>query len=136
MRATQRTAVGVEGGDQRVNARKRNQRVDGDSQLGLPAGGHALDASFDFTRSGQQDPAFGKQCPAGRRELRAVAPPIEQQQVEVLLHPAYGIGDGGGHVIELERRRREAAAAVDRIQHGQRIEREPHSWSRSFRIIE
>ena len=55
-----------------------------------------------------------------------MAAPIEKQYVEVLLEPPYRVGDGGWDAIELHGGRREAAAAIDRVEHRQCVKRHAH----------
>ena len=50
-----------------IYAGEAAQRVDGDAQLGFPAGGDALHAPFDFIDGDQQAAAFVEQQ-RGRRE--------------------------------------------------------------------
>ena len=56
-----------------------------------------------------------------------MAAAVEQQDVEVVLELAYGVGNGGGDAIELDGGRGETAAPVDRVEHGERFERECHT---------
>ena len=119
-------AMRVERGDERKHARERDRRVDGDPQLRLPSGRDAPDALLGVPGRREQFAAGVEQRAAGGRELRAMPAPVEQQHVEVVLEPAHRVRDRGRHAVEFHRRRGEAAATVDRVQHRERIEGERH----------
>ena len=126
MRAPLLVARVIERGYQRKDAGHRNERVHRDAQFRLPSGGHALHALFELLGRREQAPAFLQQRAAGGREPRPMAAAIEEQHIEVVLQPSHRVGDGGRDPIELHRGRGEAAAAIDGIEHRQRIERNPH----------
>ena len=76
--------------------------------------------------SSQEKPAGGDELAPRGRQPRAVPAPVEQQHVERLLEAAHRVGDRGRDAPELVGGRGEASAAVDRVEHGQRIERGQH----------
>ena len=63
---------------------------------------------------------------ADRGQAGAVAAPVEQRHVEILLQFLDGVGDGGRDAVQLVRGGGEAAFAVDGIQNLQGVECEAH----------
>jgi hypothetical protein len=98
----------------------------GNAQLGLPSLGDTLDAALDVYRGPQQVTAVLEQLLAGWGEPGAVAAAVEQLDAEILLQLLHGIGDGGGHAVQLLGRGRKAALAGDGIQDQETVEGELH----------
>ncbi len=119
-------ALGIELGNERPDHRQRNDRVDGDAQLGLPARGNALDPMFELAGGGQQQAPAAEQFPAGRGENGTMASAVEQPNVEVVLQLAHGVGDRRRNAVELRRGCGEAAFAIDGIENPQCVERKAH----------
>ena len=110
-------ALCVELGDQRREPRGPDDVVVGDAQLRFPALGHPLYAALDVHRGAQQVAPVLEQFLPGRRKARAMAAAVEQLDPEVLLELLHGVGDGGGHAVQLFGGRGEAALAGDRVEH-------------------
>ena len=112
----------IELGDQVEDGVDAEDRVHGDAQLDLPTVPDATYAALQVVRGLQQVTTFVEQFAAGRRQPGLVAPSIEQQDVEVALQLADRVGQRRRHAAELVGGAREAAVAIDRIEHSDRIE--------------
>ena len=117
-------ALGVERAAQVEHRRARDDVVDGDAELRLPAGGDPLDAVRDRVHLVEQAAAFVEQLAAGGGQRRLARAAVEQQHVERVLELAHVVGQRRRHLAELARRRGEAAAARDRVHHRQRVGRQ------------
>ncbi len=102
---------------QRVERLQRHQRIDGDGDVGLPAAGQRPGLAHQMLGRLQQNPAALQQHAAGRGELGSVAAAVEQHGVQLVFQLLYRVAQRRGHLAQFVGCRREAAAAVDGIQH-------------------
>jgi hypothetical protein len=100
---------------------RRDNVVACNTQFGFPACRHALDARFEFPRGAQDVTVFGQQFAPGGAELGAMTAAVEQQHVEIFFELLHGVGHRRRHAMQFVCRCREAAFAVDRIQHQQSV---------------
>lgn len=119
-------AVAVEARGQRKHVGEVDGGIHRDGKLRLPPRRHPLHALRELRGRCEELPAFVEQGAAGRGEARTMAPTVEEQHVEVVLQPPHGVRDRRRHAIELHPRGREAALAVDGVEHGQGVEGERH----------
>ncbi len=107
-----RRAFRVEGFAQFEQRGPRDDGVDSEGELGLPAGGHPLDPLGHGIELLQQRLTCAQQFGAGGRELGAARAAVEQQHIERVFDLAHPVGQGAGHHAQLPCRRGHAAQAV------------------------
>ncbi len=81
---------------------------------------------LDFAGRDEQPAALVQQRASGGREPRPMAAAVEQQHVELVFQPAYGVRDRRRHAVEFQRGGGETAASFDGVEHGQGVERKCH----------
>ena len=119
-------AGSVEGLQQREQALARDDRVEGDAQLRLPAVGNALHAAFQVAGGAQQVAAVVEQGAPGLVEHGAPADAFEQRDAQLVLQLAHGVRQRGGHAMQRAGGGGEAAVTVDGIEYLQQVEGDFH----------
>ena len=102
---------------QGVEGLHRDQRIDGDCDVCLPATGQCPGLAYQMFGCLQQHPAALQQHASGRGELGAVAAAVKQHGIQFVFQLLHRVAQCRGHLAQLVGRRRKAAAAVDGIQH-------------------
>ncbi len=103
---------------------RAEHRIDGDRELGFPAGGHAPHAPFEVAGGLQQVTAFLEEFGAGLGQFDARAEALEQLHAQVFLEFGDGVGNRRGHPEQLLGGGRKRAAAGDGVDGEQGIQAE------------
>ncbi len=107
---------------QRVERLHRHQRIDGDGDVGLPATGQGPGLAHQMLGCFQEHPAPFQQHATGRGEFGSVTAAVEQHGVQLVFQLLYRVAQRRGHLAQLVGRRRKAAAAIDGVQHPDRLQ--------------
>ncbi len=102
---------------QRVERLQGHQRIDGDGDVGFPAAGQRPGLAHQMLGCLQQHPPAFQQHEPRRGELGAVATAVKQHGIQFIFQLLHRVAQCRGYLAQLVGRRREAATAVDGIQH-------------------
>ena len=123
---------GIKGLDVSGQRDGRKQRIHPDREARFPARGDASHPCFQVFGSPQQVPAFVAQLAACGRERHSGSVALEQGHAQRGFELRDGVGDRRGHLVQQPARRREGAAAVDRVQDLQALEGQPEHSKKSM----